>query len=531
MNTSDTVIRVEKLSLYYEQNNKYKPVLNNISFSIVSGEAVALLGESGSGKSTIAKAIGGLLPSSACVTEGEMCINGITIPLNARPKLWDNLRGRTIGFVFQDAHLALDPTRKISDIFKETLCRHHLCKRNEVYAISVKYLSYLNFHDPNSILDSYSFQLSGGMCQRVCIALALCLEPKILIADEPTSALDVISQREVLELLKRIQSELKLAVLLITHDISVAAAVSHRMIVLNQGEIVDEGNTEALLHKPDNPYTKQLISARMPLLQTNISERKYGESVLQANRIKKRFSNKEVLEGVSFQIHQGEIFGILGESGCGKSTLAKCLIGLENIDSGELLFRDKSLVHMSRKERKDKCRKIQIIFQDARACLNPRFTAAALVQEPLNYLKLGNRKERRALAEEYLKLVGIEGDAQLRRPPQLSTGQCQRVAIARAIIGQPQILICDEAVSALDMTVQTQILELLLSLHSEFHFSLIMITHDIQIIRHFCHTVAVMKDGGFCETMKVSELDNSQNAYTQTLLDCERKALFDLQRR
>lgn len=525
MNGEDIALQINNLSVCYEQEGSLTEVLNGVTFKIYEGEILSLVGESGSGKSTIAKAVGGLLPPSAYVKSGSMRLGTDTdISFNGSTPDWKAIRGKKLAFIFQDARLALNPIVKIKDQFKETLLFHRIVSsKKEVRKIGTRYLKMLNFENPEGILDSYPFQLSGGMCQRVCIALALCLSPSVLIADEPTSALDAISQREVLNLLEKVKNELGLSVLIITHDMSVARAISRRMIVLNRGTIVEEGETEKIFSNPKDAYTKQLISARGLFFKAAVKEEFCEDVILSACGLSKNFSRQEeVLKDISFDLHKAEIFGILGESGCGKSTLARCLIGLEQVDKGKLLFHGESIVKLEGKHRLEKCRRIQLIFQDARACLNPRRKALQIVREPLDYLNIGQKNERYSAARSYLDLVGITGDAQLRRPPQLSTGQCQRVAIARALAAEPEILICDEAVSSLDMTVQAQILELLMRLHDNFGFSIIMITHDIQILRHFCHKIAVMKDGIFSEITEAGDkLDESRDPYTQLLLKNE----------
>lgn len=524
MNDTETALQINELSVEYGQDECNNSVLNHVSMTLQKGEILTLVGESGSGKSTLAKAIGGLLPPSAHIVSGTMELrSGFHIPLNSNPKVWNRIRGQKIGFVFQDAQLALNPLMKIYNHFQEAILFHHIGSKKDVRAISRRYLEMLNFNNADQVLNAYPFELSGGMCQRICIALALCLEPPVLIADEPTSALDMISQTEVLNLLRKIQSELDLSVLMITHDMTIARQISDRVIVLNNGEIVEEGGVQEIFSRPKDAYTKKLLSSRTAYFHAADLGSVGDEVVLRIENLQKSYpTQKDVLGGISFDLHNNEIFGILGESGCGKSTLAKCLIGLEPINGGQVLLRGENIIAAKGSQKREKCRHLQMIFQDARASLNPRRSALQIVQEPLSYLNLREESERTELAKHYLNEVGIGGDAQLRRPPQLSTGQCQRVAIARALIVQPDVLICDEAVSALDATVQAQILELLLQLHDEFNFSVVMITHDIQILRFFCHRIAVMQNGDFCEVSEGGEtLNKSKNQYTQFLLKNE----------
>ncbi|MFC5702384.1 nickel ABC transporter ATP-binding protein NikE [Cohnella faecalis] len=521
-----TILQVSGLQVAYRQNGQSVTILDNLAFELKKGEILALIGESGSGKSTIAKAVTGLLPPSAQIGGGALKIGSALIAdMSDKSVQWERIRGRGIAMLFQDAQQALNPVMKIKEHFRESLLFHRLASSEaEIVSISVNLLTRLNFAEGHRILDCYPFQLSGGMCQRICLALALCLKPAVLIADEPTSALDTVSQKEVLDLLKRMQEELGLTVLLITHDIAVANAVSDRVIVLNKGVIAEEGDTRAVFSKPQAAYTRQLLSSRSSIAKRprNREQPHSGKPLLEIVRLEKTFNRKKrVLHDVNLTLNSKEIVGILGQSGCGKSTLAKCIAGLETPNGGRVVYRGTDISRLQGRAKRDICKHIQLVFQDARASLNPGRTALQLVQEPLRYLRIGNEKEREAMARFYLQEVGIVGDMQTRRPPQLSTGQCQRIAIARALVLSPEILICDEAVSALDMSVQAQILALLQRLHKQFGFSILMISHDVRVLRSFCHQIAVMNDGSFCEVKRASELiHESDQPHTQLLLKC-----------
>lgn len=523
----ETVLQVNSLQVTYQQDRQSIRILDNLAFELRKGEILALLGESGSGKSTIAKAITGLLPPSAHIGGGTLRIGSTLIAdMGSKGKgiPWERIRGREVAMLFQDAQQALNPVWKIKDHFKESLLFHRLAAADEVMSISTRLLSLLNFTDGERILECYPFQLSGGMCQRICLALALCLKPAVLIADEPTSALDTVSQREVLDLLKRSQEELGLTVLLITHDIAVANAVSDRVIVLNKGVIEEEGDTRAVFSKPRAAYTRQLLTSRSQIAKPSRDRElpHSGEPLLAIMGLEKTFNGKKrVLHNVNLTLNRKEILGILGESGCGKSTLARCITGLESPSGGRVMYRGTDISCLRGNQKRGICKHIQMVFQDARASLNPGRTAIQLVQEPLQYLHIGDKREREELARFYLHEVGILGDTQNRRPPQLSTGQCQRIAIARALALKPEVLICDEAVSALDMSVQAQILALLQRLHKQFGFSILMISHDIRVLRSFCHHIAVMNNGSFSEVKRASALlHESKQSYTQQLLKC-----------
>lgn len=520
---SRPIAEVRDLQAAYRHNGRLVNVLDRISFELKRGEIVALLGESGSGKSTIARAMMGLLPPSASGIGGSLRIgDAVCDRLSDSRFPWERIRGRELGMLFQDARQALHPLMKIREQFAETLLFHRKASAREVPSIAVRMLSMLHFDDPERVLDCYPFELSGGMCQRVCLALALCLEPKALVADEPTSALDTVSQREVLELLRRLQRELGLAVLLITHDIGVASAVSDRIIVLHRGSIVEEGDTKSVLRLPRSEPTRRLLASRSqiggaspPALSSSL------EALLEVRRLEKRFAaGNSVLREVSLTMRKGETLGILGESGSGKSTLARCIAGLETPSGGRILYKGKDIGAARGREGRQIRRAIQFIFQDARASLNPSRTALQLVQEPLRYMRIGSKKERLETAHAYLQAVGLDGDALHRRPPQLSTGQCQRIAIARALAPGPDVLLCDEAVSALDMSIQAQILALLQRLQEQFGFSMMMISHDIRVLRSCCQRIAVMERGTVTEVRPSASLQESERPYTQRLLAC-----------
>ncbi len=524
MRNKDIILNINNLRVSYFQNRKETAILRNLTLNLINGEFLTILGESGSGKSTIAKAITGLLPPSAFVN-GEMLIGQESpIRLSDERYDWRLVRGKKLATIFQDARQSLNPVVRIRRQFEEMLFCHQLAEPQNAESHMAGILEKLNFADPKRVLDSYPFQLSGGMCQRICIAMAVCLRPLVLVADEPTSALDTVSQREVLALLKKIQQDFKQSILFITHDIAVASTVSNRIIVLNNGEIAEIGEPEKIFSNPQNTYTRNLIKARNILCtRQDIPDTHQKPPILEIKTLEKNFSSKiQVLKNVNLSLYQKEILGILGQSGCGKSTLVRCIAGLESPQKGEILYNGRDISRLKGSRRRELCQHIQLIFQDARASLNPRYTAKQIVLEPLRYLKIGSPRNRQELACFYLNKVGINGDMQNRRPPNLSTGQCQRIAIARALIVKPDVLICDEAVSALDMSLQGQILELLQRLQEQFGFSILMISHDIRILRSLCHRIAVMSRGEFCEICGGGNgLKKSKHPYTKLLLSCE----------
>ncbi|GIQ67828.1 ABC transporter ATP-binding protein [Xylanibacillus composti] len=525
MKSRETVFEIQRLQVSYRHQGQSVPVLRNFSLALRKGEIVTVLGESGSGKSTMAKAVTGLLPPSAHVAGGTLAVGGDVIAnLSAGSIPWERIRGTEVALLFQDARQALNPVMTIRQHFREALLHHRRAPAHEVATISSRLLGKLGFADPAAVLASYPFQLSGGMCQRVCLALALCLEPKVLIADEPTSALDTVSQREVLALLKHAQEEFGLAVLMITHDLEVAGAISDRIIVLHKGELVEEGEARTVLAQPQAAFTGQLLATRKQIAAPAKANRRRQAAapLLEVRHLHKSFqAGRPVLRDVHLTLERNEILGILGQSGCGKSTLARCITGLAAVSDGSILLNGADITHLRGRARRAVCRQVQMVFQDARASLHPGRTALELVQEPLRYMRLGNRQEREMLAAFYLKEVGLEGELQHRKPPRLSTGQCQRIAIARALVLKPDALICDEAVSALDMRIQAQILTLLKRLHKQHGFSILMISHDVRMLRSFCHHIAVMHGGTFAEGKQASaRLHESSQPHTQLLLAC-----------
>lgn len=514
---NNDVLKLKNLFVSYKVKEKNADIIENLSFSVKKGEFLSIIGESGSGKSTIAKAVVGLLPKKTQIS-GELDITNYMIDLKNSNINWAEFRGKKIGFIFQDAYQSLNPMLKIKKHFYDVLLN---AKKTNIEDIIKYYLKFLNFKNIDDVLNSYPFQLSGGMCQRICIALSLCTEPDIIIADEATSALDIISKIEVLKLFKKIKEELNKTIIFITHDIQLAKIMSNRIMVLKKGKIEDLGSYNQILSNPSD-YSEYLLNSTKKI--PAISDKDYlikDDRILVINNLSKAFRKNEenFLKNISLEIKEKEIVGILGESGCGKSTLAKCIIGLENYNKGEIIYKGRNL----KSYKKDIRKSIQIIFQNARGSLNPRRKVIDLVMEPMNYQNVYEHKKRKDIAENLLKEVGISNDLFERRSPELSTGQCQRVAIARALAIEPELLICDEAVSSLDISIQNQILNLLLNIYRKRGISLLMISHDIKVLKNFCHKIAVMNNGSFCEVIETNCLEKySKNSYTKKLLEIEK---------
>lgn len=520
------VLRVRDLWVYHRSDDGKTATLKGVDFSLAAGECLSVLGESGAGKSTLARVMTGLLPPSARVL-GRMRLDGTEIDLSSGGTDWPGIRGSRIGLVLQDAQQALNPMRKVGAQFRETLLFHQAVPRDEVLPTARSILEFLNFGDADAVLDSYPFQLSGGMCQRVCLALALCLRPRVLIADEATSALDGVSRAEVIGLLGKTRERLGLSIVFITHDIAVACAAAEKLLVLEDGTVRDYGPVRSVLGSPRSAFTSGLVGAarRIPVLSTEAGGRLGARpAVLEVENLSKSFGagGGAVLCGLSLSVARGEIVGVLGGSGCGKSTLARCLVGLEEPDSGRILFEGESLSAWRERDRKGLNRGVQLIFQDGRACLNPGRRVLALAGEPLRYMKLCGKRERDAAAARSLTEAGIGEELFMRRPPELSTGQCQRVAIARALSAGPRLLICDEATSALDAATRNQVLEFLMEINGRDGISILLISHDVGILKRCCHRVVVMDGGRFVEDLLPSRLDEARHPSTRKLLRSER---------
>lgn len=496
------LLSMESLRVSYLLKSGRRQVLDDVSFSIKENECLTILGESGSGKSTIAKTLIGLLPPSAKIENGFLNLHDHTrFDLSTGNRLIRTIRGRKIAMVFQDARLSLNPSMKIFAHFQETMLYHKLMDKERIYKAVSNILHQLDMADVSRVLESYPSQLSGGMCQRISIALAICLRPQILVADEPTSALDVVSQSETLELLGEVKKRFHLGLLFITHDLAVANKISDKIAILKDGRIVETGIAKCVLMEPKHDYTKSLIESRILIKhKETVSALSSGKEVplISVRGLRKSFNGKtNVLFNINLDIDVGEIVGLLGKSGCGKSTLSRCILGLCDYEGGEIFYCG---VNINGVNKREKAKHIQMVFQDARDSLNPRYGAIELVMEPLKYMKLakGLRRDR---AKRFLCMVGINADEQTYRPPQLSTGQCQRIAIARSLIVEPELLVCDEAVSALDMAIQKQILELLYSLQKKLHFTILMISHDIRVLANYCHKITVMENGEISDTL------------------------------
>lgn len=509
--------------------------INGVSFSIGKGETLGLVGESGCGKSTIGKAILRLLPNRTHV-EGEITFEGRSL-LSLSSKQLEKFRGEAVGLVFQDPMTRLDPLMTIGDHCVETLQAH---RTNLTYrqAKSQACTVLEKVKIPANRWSQYPHEFSGGMRQRVAIALALLLNPKLIIADEPTTSLDVTVSAEILRELKRLCSEEQMGLLLISHDLAMVGEYCDRLAVMKGGKIVESGLVKTVFKAPQHPYTRSLLAAALHLqLREEKSTAIQGkETVLKVDNLKQYYTLEgnfldsffkkkkkfiKAVDEVNFELYRGEIFGLVGESGCGKSTLSRTLLQLIKPTGGKVEFLGEDLTTLSGEKMRPKRRLMQMIFQDPLACLNPLMTVGESIADPLLIHQKVNLETAKEQVLEMLDRVGLTPVEEFYRryPRELSGGQQQRVAIARALITHPELVICDEPVSMLDASVQTQVLELMLELQKLFNLTYLFITHDLWLARFLCDRIAVMTAGKIVEMGDTEQIfSHPQHPYTQKLI-------------
>jgi peptide/nickel transport system ATP-binding protein len=510
-------------------------VIDGVSFSIGKGETLGLVGESGCGKSTIGKAILRLLPNHTHV-EGEITFEGRSL-LSLSSKELEKFRGEKVGLVFQDPMTRLDPLMTIGDHCVETLQAHRgnlTYRQAKIQACTV--LEKVKI--PTNRWSQYPHEFSGGMRQRVAIALALLLNPKLMIADEPTTSLDVTVSAEILRELKRLCSEEQMGLLLISHDLALVGEYCDQLAVMKGGKIVESGAVKTVFNTPQHPYTRSLLAAalHLQLREENFTAIQRKETVLKVDNLKQyytleanfldSFFKKEkkfikAVDEVNFELYRGEIFGLVGESGCGKSTLSRTLLQLIKPTGGKVEFLGEDLTPLSGEKMRRKRRLMQMIFQDPLACLNPLMTVGESIADPLLIHQKVSLETAKKQVLEMLERVGLTPTEEFYRryPRELSGGQQQRVAIARALITRPELVICDEPVSMLDATVQTQVLELMLELQKLFNLTYLFITHDLWLARFLCDRIAVMTAGKIVEMGDTEQIfSHPQHPYTQKLI-------------
>jgi peptide/nickel transport system ATP-binding protein len=546
-------VRNLRVSFRTDKKNTFEAV-KGISFSLPRNATVALVGESGSGKSVSSLAVMGLLPlDTTIVHEGSSIrFDGrelLGLPLRERRRLC----GKDIAMIFQEPMSSLNPVFTVGFQIGEVLRLHMGMNKREARARTLQLLDEVGIPDPANKIDAYPSQMSGGQQQRVMIAMAIACEPRLLIADEPTTALDVTIQKQIMELIARLQRKHQMAVLFITHDLGLVGEIADRVIVMRHGEVREEGEAAQVLHAPADAYTRALLHCRpklderpvrLPVIDDVLSghftadaelpQRARGyaaadENVLVVKNLAKSFHLREGLFGkrefkavkdVSFTLPRGKTLGVVGESGSGKTTVGLTLLRLHRATGGSAMFEGRDLLAMSDREYQGYKRRIQIIFQNPYASLNPRFTVGQILLEPMRIHRIGaNDAERVAHAYYLLKRVGLPEQAFHRYPHEFSGGQRQRIAIARCLTMKPEILVCDESVSALDVSVQAQVLNLLQDLQDEYKMSYIFISHDLSVVKYISDRVMVMHHGSVVEMADSDELyRNPRHPYTQALL-------------
>lgn len=515
---ADHLLEVRNLSVEFHTAVGVVKAVRDMSYHLDRGETLAILGESGSGKSVSSSAIMNLIDMPpGRISSGEILLDGVdllTMPLAQRREI----NGRKIAMIFQDPLSHLNPVYTVGWQIREALTTHGT-DSTKAQAEALRLLGRVGIPDPEHALDKYPHEFSGGQRQRVMIAMALALRPDLLIADEPTTALDVTVQAEVLALLKELQRETGMAVLIITHDLGVVAEIADRVVVMEKGVLVEAGTVREVYKNPQHPYTKKLIAAA-PGKGEMHQPLKGAEPVLSVRDVRKNYGAFAALKGVSFDLLAGETLAVVGESGSGKSTLARILLRLDEPDSGSALWKGRDLFQLSPAELYKLRRDLQIVFQDPTQSLNPRMTVYHLISEAwvIHPDILPKAKWRERVAE-LLTQVGLGPEHMGRYPHQFSGGQRQRIAIARALALEPQLIICDEAVSALDVSVQAQVIALLDGLRKQMGIAFIFIAHDLPVVRDFADHVMVMQKGEVVELGTVREIfETPKQAYTQALL-------------
>lgn len=527
------LLEVEGLAVSYTVDGHARAAVADVSFTVDRGEIVAIVGESGSGKSTTAHAIIQLLSRNARVDAGSIRFDGDDLAA-LTPRAWRDVRGRRIGLIPQDPGTSLNPVKRVGRQVGEPLVIHGLASRRAADRQAVQLLELAGIPEPAARARQFPHQFSGGMKQRALIATALAAEPQLVIADEPTSALDVTVQKQILDHIDRLADTLGTAVLLITHDLGVAADRADRIIVMQRGRIVEQGPAAAVLSDPQHPYTRALIAAapglhparaRTTARAVPAGSARPEDPLLEATGLRKEFAlpgktRLVAVDDVSFRVDRGETLAVVGESGSGKSTTARLALRLERPTAGAVRFDGTELSTLGREELRALRRRFQLVYQSPYASLDPRFTIADVIDEPLRAFGIGDRNARRRRVAELLDQVALPADAAHRRPAELSGGQRQRVAIARAVATGPELVVLDEAVSALDVSVQAQILDLLVELQRELDVSYLFISHDLAVVREISDRVAVMQRGRIVEQGVTSDvLTRPREEYTRRLID------------
>jgi peptide/nickel transport system ATP-binding protein len=519
------LLNVKNLSLEIKSSNKN--ILKNINFDIYKSEIVSLIGESGSGKSLTALSIIRLLEKSCKITDGEINYLNKNILLLEEKKM-RAIRKNEISMIFQEPMRSLNPVMNIYDQLKES---YTVKNTKNIKKEIINNLVSVGISDAERVISLYPHQLSGGMKQRVMIAMAIACKPKLLIADEPTTSLDVTIQKQVLDLLLELKNKMNMSILFITHDLAVASQISDKIIVMRDGEIIEKANTTSFFKNPKNTYSKSLLDSTHYLKKENKKETNHNDNTLDIKNLRvyfeesKSFFSKQkkfikAVDDVSIKIKTGSTHAIVGESGSGKTTVAKAVMGLAKITSGSIKIQNKDISNLSSRETINHRKNYQMIFQDPFSSLNPRMRIGTIIKEGLCFLNPEiNKKEMDFLLEDVLYKVGMTNDALNKYPHEFSGGQRQRIAIARVLVLNPKLLICDEPTSSLDVTVQKQVINLLTEIQRRSNVSYLFISHDIKLVSSISDTISVMKNGKVVESGKTFDIINhTKNEYTKKLL-------------
>ena len=543
-NNDQPLLELKDLKISFTSSTGVVDAVRGVNLTIYPGQSVAIVGESGSGKSTTAMAVIGLLPGTGKVTGGTILFNGKDIT-GLSDKEMQHYRGSDIGLVPQDPMSNLNPVWSIGTQVKESLRANNVVEGSEANKRVVELLQEAGLDDAERRAKQYPHEFSGGMRQRALIGIGLAARPKLLIADEPTSALDVTVQRRILDHLEGLTHELGTAVLFITHDLGLAAERASHLVVMHRGRIVESGPSLDILRDPQHPYTQRLVKAAPSLASARIqSAQEHGiessellagkaeasdEEVIRVENLTKEFdirgekgAKKKLLavDDVSFSLRKGSTLALVGESGSGKSTVANMVLNLLDPTSGKVFYKGTDLSTLGSSELFEMRRKLQVVFQNPYGSLDPMYSIYRCIEEPLVVHKTGNRKEREARVAELLDMVAMPRSTMRRYPNELSGGQRQRIAVARALALNPEVIVLDEAVSALDVLVQNQILQLLAGLQEELDLSYLFITHDLAVVRQTADDVAVMRQGKLVESGTVDEIfANPTESYTRDLID------------
>lgn len=558
MSTETPLLQIQNLVISFLRENNWNDLICDISYELNKNEILGIVGESGSGKSVSSLAVLGLLPDKISrISNGKIFFEGNDLSEKSQ-KDFRKIRGKQISMIFQEPMSSLNPSLKCGFQVEEILLEHTSLSKKEIKTEVLSLFEKVKLPSPEKIYNSYPHQISGGQKQRVMIAMAIACKPKILIADEPTTALDVTVQKEIIKLLKDLQQQTQMSIIFISHDLALVSEIADRVLVMYKGEIVEQGKTLDIFHNPEHNYTKALIASRpsldkrlerLPTISDFLNdtipakiitkedrverlERLYSQPpILEVKNIEKTYYSRigilgkkigfQALQDISFKVYEGETKGLVGESGSGKSTIGNAILQLDKATQGQIFYKGTDITSLSDKEFKAFRKEIQIIFQDPYSSLNPKMTIGRAIMEPMQVHNLyKNNKERKQKAAQILERVGLSEEHFDRYPHEFSGGQRQRIGIARTIALQPKLIVCDESVSALDISVQAQVLNLLNELKENFGFTYIFISHDLAVVKYMSDKILVLNKGQLEEETEADELyQNPKTEYSRKLID------------